>query len=422
MGLGGKVAVLREPDFRRLFLGRSVSLVGDGIAPVAIAFAVLDLTGSATDLGIVLAAHGVMVIALILVGGVFADRISPRLSMLRADLVRMVVTGLMAVLLITGAAEIWQLAVLYAIEGGATAFFNPASNGIVPSVVSRARLQEANALLNLSRSLGKTIGPALAGVLLVLGSPGWALAADAATFGVSAYFLFGLRAPGRRPGSEPSFVAELRHGWSEFSSRTWLWVVVIGAGISNAVFFPAFQVLGPTVAKESLGGAGAWALIAAAFGGGAFIGGILALSFKPKRPLLFGETVLMCFAAPVILLAVPTGAGLIALAALAGGISLSLAEIFYETTTAQQIPQESLSRVSAYDWFGSLALEPLGLALIGPIAVGIGNSTTLWAAAAVMLACQAAIISFPSVRRLEAMPQRGEEPLTQTLRPIEPGE
>jgi predicted MFS family arabinose efflux permease len=423
MGLGGRTAVLREPDFRRLFLGRSVSLIGDGIAPVAIAFAVLDLTGSATDLGIVLAAHSLVIIALILVGGVFADRISPRLSMLRADLARMVLSGLMATLLIAGVAEVWQLAVLYAIEGAATAFFNPASNGIVPSIVSRERLQEANALLNLSRSLGKTIGPALAGVLIVLGSPGWALAANAATFAVSAFFLLRLRAPGRRTGAKPSFVAELRHGWSEFSSRTWLWVVVIGAGISNAVFFPAFQVLGPTVADEALGGSSAWALIAAAFGAGAFIGGILALSFRPKRPLLFGEAILMCFAAPVALLAIPTGAVLVALAALAGGISISLAEILYETTIAQQIPQEALSRVSAYDWFGSLALEPLGLALIGPLAAGIGNSTALWAAAAVMLACQTAIVSFPSVRRLQATSRPGEaEPITQTLRPIDPGD
>jgi MFS family permease len=423
MGLGGRVAVLREPDYRRLFLGRTVSLIGDGVAPVAIAFAVLDLTGSATDLGIVLAAHSLVIIALILVGGVFADRISPRLSMLRADLVRTVVMGAMAALLITGVAAVWQLALLYAIEGGATAFFNPASNAIVPSIVSRERLQEANALLNLSRWGGKTLGPALAGLLLVLGTPGWALAADAATFAVSAYFLLRLRAPGRRTGSEPAFIAELRHGWSEFSSRTWLWVVVAGAGISNAVFYPAFQVLGPAVARDSLGGSSAWALIVAAFGAGAFLGGVLALSFRPRRPLFFGEAVLMLFALPVVLLAVPAGAGLIALAALAGGISISLAEIFYETTTAQQIPQESLSRVSAYDWFGSLALEPLGLALIGPLAAGIGNSTALWAAAAVMLCCQVAIISFPSVRNLAAAPPaEGEEPITQPLRPIEPGD
>jgi MFS family permease len=424
MSLPGRVGVLREPNYRRLFIGRTVSLVGDGIAPVAIAFAVLDLTGSATDLGIVLAAHSLMIIALILVGGVFADRISPRVSMLRADLVRAVVTGLMAALVIAGTAETWQLVVLYAIEGGATAFFNPASNAIVPSIVSPERLQEATALLNLSRWGGRAIGPAIAGVLLALGTPGWALAVDAATFAVSAYFLLRLRAPGARPDAKPAFGSELRHGWREFASRTWLWVAVIGAAFSNAVFFPAFQVLGPTVAKESLGGSSAWALIAAAFGTGALLGGLLALYARPRRPLLVGEAGLMLFATPVALLAIPSTAVLIALAALAGGTAISLGEVLYETTAAQHIPQESLSRVSAYDWFGSLALEPLGLALIGPVAAGIGISTALWGAAGVMLACQVFIIAVPSVRRLEARPWRTapEPPTPALLRPVEPGD
>lgn len=421
--MSGRFGVLREPNYRRLFIGRTVSLVGDGIAPVAIAFAVLDLTGSATDLGLVLAAHSLMVIALILVGGVFADRISPRLSMLRADVVRAVVTGLMAALVIAGSAETWQLLVLYAIEGGATAFFNPASNAIVPSIVSPARLQEATALLNLSRWGGRAVGPALAGILLALGTPGWALAVDAATFAVSAYFLLRLQAPGARLDAKPAFGSELREGWREFISRTWLWVAVLGAAFSNAVFFPAFQVLGPTVAKETLGGSSAWALIAAAFGTGALLGGLLALYVRPRRPLLVGEAGLMLFATPVALLAIPSTAALIALAALAGGTAISLGEVLYETTAAQHIPQESLSRVSAYDWFGSLALEPLGLALIGPLAAGIGISTTLWAAAAVMLACQVFIISVPSVRRLETPPRTAPEPATPTLlRPVEPGD
>jgi MFS family permease len=420
----GRFGVLRERNYRLLFIGRTVSLVGDGIAPVAIAFAVLDLTGSATDLGIVLAAHSLMIIALILVGGVFADRISPRVSMLRADLVRALVTGLMAALVISGTAETWQLVLLYAIEGGATAFFNPASNAIVPSIVSPERLQEATALLNLSRWGGRAIGPAIAGVLLALGTPGWALAVDAATFVVSAAFLLRLHAPGARPDATPAFGSELLEGWREFVSRTWLWVAVIGAAFSNAVFFPAFQVLGPAVAKESLGGSSAWALIAAAFGSGALLGGLLALYVRPRRPLLVGEAGLMLFAAPVALLAIPSTAALTALAALAGGTAISLGEVLYETTAAQYIPQESLSRVSAYDWFGSLALEPLGLALIGPLAAGIGTSTALWSAAAVMLACQVFIISIPSVRRLEARPWRtAPEPSTPPLlRPIEPGD
>lgn len=218
--------MLREPDYRRLFLGRATSLVGDGIAPVAIAFAVLDLTGSATDLWLVLAAHSLPMISLLLIGGVVGDRVSPRLSMLGADLVRTVSVGLATLLLITGMAEIWQLALLYAIEGAATAFFNPASTAIVPQIVPGPRLQEANALLNLSRHGGKVVGPALAGILLALGSPGTALAVNAATFAVSALFLAGLRAPGARPpDQEPAFVAELRHGWrsSPAAAGWWRW-------------------------------------------------------------------------------------------------------------------------------------------------------------------------------------------------------
>ncbi|MGV1050011.1 MAG: MFS transporter [Solirubrobacterales bacterium] len=420
--LAGRVGVLREPNYRRLFLGRTISLVGDGMAPVAIAFAILGLTGSATDLGIVLAAHGLLITALVLVGGVFADRISPRLAMLRADLVRMAAMGAVAALLIAGVAEIWELAVLYAIEGAATAFFNPASNAIVPAVVSAPRLQEANALLNLSRSLGKIVGPALAGVLLALGSPGAAIAVDAASFGVSALFLLRLKAPRIPFAGEPAFFAELRRGWSEFASRSWLLTVVISAAFTNAIFFPAFQVLGPTVASESLGGSSEWALIAASFGVGALLGGALALSFRPRRPLLIGEGMLICLGLPIALLALPAVPVAIAFGTLVVGAALSLAEVLYETVTAQQIPQEALSRVAAYDWFGSLALEPLGLVVVGPLAAGIGISTTLWLAAAAITVCQAAVLCVPSVRHLPAGPPAEPAAVLRTTRPVEAGD
>lgn len=424
MGFRARFAVLGEANFRRLYFARTVSLVGDGIAPVAIAFAVLDLSGSATDLGIVLAVHSVVVTALVLVGGVYADRLSPRISMLGSDLVRTLVVGLIAILLLAGHAQIWQLALLYAVEGAATAFFNPASIAIVPQVVSEPRLQEANALLSLSWSVGKVIGPALAGVLLALGDPGWALAADSLTFAVSACFLLGLRAPRRPSIGVPSFLAELRHGWAEFSSRTWLWVVVLGAAITNAVFTPAFLVLGPSVAVESLGGSSAWALIAAGFGVGAVAGGVLALTYRPRRPILVGQSALLIFALPIALLAGPAPTLAIALGAVGAGASVSLAEIFHETVMALKIPAETLSRVSAYDWFGSLALEPLGLALIGPLAVGLGMSTTLWLMAGVILACQAGVLAVASVRRVEIPPRGVAEPRTETLlrRPVDPSD
>ncbi len=394
--------MLSEPAYRRLWAGRTTSLIGDGIAPIALAFGILDLTGSATDLGIVLAAHSAVLIALILVGGVVADRISPRISMLAADLVRTVVVGLIAALLLAGVAQIWELTLLYAIDGAASAFFNPASDAIVPSLVPGRRLQEATALLNFSRWAGKVAGPALAGVLLALGSPGLALAIDAATFAVSAACLWSLRGASERPAPEgQNFLDDLRHGWREFSVRRWAVAIVISAAVSNAIFTPIFQVLGPLVARESLGGAGSWALIVALFGTGGLIGGGVALSIRPRRPLLFGEGIALLFALPVALLAIPASTVAIAAGALVSGAIASLSEILYMTVAAQKVPQESLSRVMAYDWFGSLAIEPLGLALIGPIATAIGTSTTLWLGAATITACIAATLLVPSVRRLE---------------------
>lgn len=415
----GSLGVLREPNFRRLFWGRTISLVGDGISPVAIAFAVLGMGGSATDLGIVIAARSVAVTALVLVGGVFADRISPRLAMLRADLTRMIVMGTMAALLIADAASTWQLALLYGCEGAATAFFNPASNAIIPQVVSSSRLQEATALVNLSRSAGNLVGPAIAGILLALGTPGWALAVDALTFGLSAAFLVRLRAPRRAAGLTEPFISELRHGWTEFASRTWIWVVVLSAAVSNAIFFPAFEVLGPTVAHESLGGSSSWAVIAAALGAGSLVGGALALTLRPRRLLLVGESGLVLFGLPVVFLAITAPVALIAFGAFVAGATVSLAIILYETAAAQHIPQAAFSRVMAYDWFGSLALEPVGLVLIGPLAAGIGISATLWGAAAVLLVCQLAVIAVPSVRRLEARPDGGAEPQAPLLPAID---
>lgn len=413
--------MLGEPAYRRLWIGRTVSLVGDGIAPVALAFAVLDLTGSATDLGIVLALHSLVLIALILVGGVIADRISPRRAMLGADLTRTVSMGLIAALLLAGSAQIWQLALLYAVDGAATAFFNPASNAIAPQLVPPSRLQEANALLSFSRWMGKVAGPALAGILLALGSPGSALGIDAVTFAVSAACVWGLRAPGVRPeGESENFLAELRDGWREFSSRTWQVAIIVSLTFSNLIFPGAFLVLGPTVAKESLGGSSAWALIAAVWGVGGLLGGFVALNIRPRRPLLVSESFVLLFALPVFLLAIPAQTAVIAIGALVGGAVLSLAEILYETTQAQQIPPETLSRVIAYDWLGSLALEPVGLALVGPVAAGLGISTTLWISAVTLTLLQAAVLLVPSVRRLEAAPS--EPTPVPPPRPVEVGD
>lgn len=413
--------MLGEPSYRRLWAGRTVSLIGDGISPVALAFGILDLSGSATDVGIVFAAHSLVLIAFILIGGVVADRISPRMSMLGADLVRTAIVGLIAALLLAGTAQIWELALLYAIDGAATAFFNPASDAIVPQLVPRSRVQEATALLNFSRWGGKVAGPALAGVLIALGSPGLALAIDAATFAVSAACLWSLRPPAARPAEgEQNFLHDLRHGWREFSVRKWAVAIVLSAAVSNALFTPIFQVLGPVVARDSLGGAGSWALIVAVFGAGGLLGGAVALSFRPRRPLLVSETLALLFSLPVVLLAIPASTVVIAAGALISGAIASVSEILYLTVVAQKVPQDSLSRVMAYDWFGSLALEPLGLALVGPLAVAIGTSTTLYLGAAAITACIFGALLVPSVRRLEIEP--GDPTPVPPLHPVEAGD
>jgi MFS family permease len=418
VALRESVSALSHRNFRLLYLARTVSLVGDGLAPVALAFAVLDATGSAGDLGIVLAARSLVLVAFLLSGGVVADRMSPRRAMLVADFARMVVMGLMGAVLVAGTARIWELALLYAMEGIGTALFNPASNALVPIVVPQPQLQGANGLLSLSKSIGKVVGPLIAGVLLVVGSPGMAIIVDAATFGISGFFLLRIVAKKVRPTETTSFVHDLREGWTEFSSRRWLVACVAAAACTNAIFFPAFLVLGPTVAREALGGSGAWVLIASAFGVGTVAGGAIGILIRARRPLLVSQVSVFIFVLPLLLLASEVSPVVIAFGALLAGAALSVAEVLYGTTIQEQIPAQAMARVSAYDWFGSLALQPVGFALAGTLAAGIGNSRLLLGEAALLVCTQGAAILVPSVRRLERPPEsRPMPPPVSTVAP-----
>lgn len=393
------LGALREREFRMLFIGQAVSLLGDGMVGVALSFAVLDLTGSVTDLGVVFAARTIPLVVFLLVGGVFADRLPRRAVMLTADLVRLGTQGVIAALLISGHATIWQLAASQAVYGTATAFFNPASTGLIPSVISPGRLQHANALRGLAMASGNVAGPALAGVLVAASSPGWALAVDAGSFGVGALFLSMLRLPVlQRPPAKP-FLHDLREGWHEVVSRTWVWSILAYAGIANMAL-TAFVILGAYVAKESLGGAGAWALIVASFGVGSILGGLVALQLKPRRPLFVSCLGLAFFAVPPALIALRVPAWGVAVGGLLSGAAGSVASPLWETTLQRHIPARALSRVSAYDWLISLALAPVAQVLVGPISAGIGVDATLWGAAAILLVASAAVLSVPDVRHL----------------------
>jgi MFS family permease len=393
-------AALREREFRLLFTGQLISLLGDAFTSVALAFAVLSI-GNATDLGLVFAAKSVPLVTFLLVGGVFADRLSRRKVMLAADIVRMGTQGATAALFLTHSAHVWQVAALQAAAGTATAFFNPASTGLTPMTVSEERLQQANALRGLSMSSTGLVGLALGGAVVTLAGSGWALAVDALTYGASAYFLSKLRLPAHAALEPQSFLADLRDGWREFVSRTWVWLTVIAAAFGN-MFTSFFAVLGAVISKEELGGALAWTVILAGLAAGSIAGGFVALRVHVRRPLYLGSALTAFLAFPSALLALRAPALLIAAGAFFAGCGNMVFNSLWETTLQRHIAPAVLSRVSAYDWFGSLAFQPLGLAIAGPLAAGVGTATTLWIAAGGAVVLAGMLVATPSVRALTA--------------------
>jgi MFS family permease len=395
--------VLRRRNFRLLFLGQGVSVLGDRMVAVALAFAVIELGGSVSDVGLVLAAGWAPLALTVLAGGVVADRTSRRTVMLAADLVRIATQGTMAGLLIAGAAEIWMLAVLAGLTGAATGFFNPASTGLLPQVVPDDELHPANALRATALSASEILGPLLAGVLVAAVGAGWAIAVDAATFAVSGVCLALLRPPAREEREAVSFLADLRAGWRAFAGRRWVWTFVAYFGVGN-MLWGAWSALGPTVAERDLGGPAVWGTILGAVGVGALVGSLLATRARPRRPLLFAALLEGLFGLPLAFLAAGAAAPLLAIAGFLSGAGMMLGNSVWESTLQRHIPGQELSRVSSYDWFGSFVFYPLGLAGWAAVAGAIGISATLWLVFGLFAAAVVVLLAVPEVRRFEAAP------------------
>ena len=400
---------LREPRFRLLYLAQTASVVGDSVSPIAIAFAVLGLTGSATDLGIVLAARSIPMVLLVVPAGVIADRFGRGRVVIASDLVSLASQGGLAALLIAGQAHLWQLILLQTVYGAAAALFLPASSGLVPETVSAERLQRANALRFQSIGAAGVVGPALGGVLVATVGSGSALAIDAATFAVSASLLSRLGSLGTAPGEQrPSLVSELALGWREVRARAWVWVSILDFGFFQFFVLGSLYVLGPLVASRSLGGASAWGLVLAAYGLGAVVGSTLALRVTPRRPLVTAFLGSLAFPPALVLLGFPAPLLVLAAGWTVAGVALGLGNVLWETTLQEGIPAKFRSRVSAYDWLGSIAMRPLGLAAAGPLAGLLGVDLVLWLAAAALAATTALTLTVPSIRRLERGGATGE--------------
>jgi predicted MFS family arabinose efflux permease len=397
----GSFDALREREFRLLFTAHAISAVGDFLVPVALAFAVLDLTGSASDLGFVLTARLVPLVLFMLAGGVWADRLPRQRLMIASHLVRLVSQGGLGLLLVAGHARIWELVALQAVHGTATAFFRPASSGIVPQTVRPERLHQANGLMWGAIGVAGFAGPAIAGVVLATAGAGWAILGDATTFALGAYLLARLRLPPLERAPRERFLHELAVGWREVVSRRWLWTSIVSFAVFQLAVIAAFSVLGPVVAKRSLGGASAWATLAAAFGIGSIVGNFCALHLRPRRPLRFAFALtLLCFPS-LFLLAVAAPVPLIAATELASGLAIGLSGAMWETTLQEHVPEAALSRVSAYDWMGSMVLRPAGLAAVGPIASVVGVKAALVGAGLMGVVSNLVLLGIREVRTLE---------------------
>ena len=375
----GRLALLKLRDFRNVFIAQSISVFGDGITPIALTFAVLDLTGSGTDLGLVLAAQSLPLAALALVGGVWADRLPRAALMVASDLIRAAVQAVAAFLLLTGTAHIWQLAVLAALHGAAEAFFRPAAGAIVPQIVPAPHLQQANALMGMSDNFGWMVGPAVAGTLVAVIGAGGAIAVDSVTFLVSAAFLATLRVPAViKTDAVQGFLAELRAGWREVRSRTWLWVMLLRACLVLCIVIAPFQVLGPLGLREEGYTAAAWGWLQAVFSAGMMVGGAIALRYRPRRPMVVVCLTGTTAAAAPIALAVFGDPWVLGLVYGLRGVAVGILVAVWVTALQTHIARESLGRVTAWDWMSSLALWPAGLALAGPLAQWLGVTTMCW--------------------------------------------
>jgi len=402
IALRDRVGALAERDYRLLFSATTITTVGDRLAGIALAFAVLDL-GTATDLGIVLGVRQAVEAAVLVFGGVLSDRLPRNLVLVGASLTQGAAQAATAAVVISGHASIGLLVGLQALYGVGAGLVIPAEVGLIPQTVSEGRLQQANALQGMSRNIVGVIGPAIGGTLVALGSPGIALGLDALSFAICAALLARIRlAPRTAEAQQEGYFAELRAGWREFTAHTWLWSTVAIFGFSNMFWVGCWAVLGPEIANTDLGGAGPWAVILSAGGVGAILGSLVAMRVRPSRPLFVAVLAPLPMVLQLVGLALLWPVWLIACTSMLAGIGLAVHLTLWFTVFQREIPEQAQSRVSSYDALGSFVLMPVGMALVGPVSASIGIDETLWLTIAVFVASTAVIASIPSVRAIRA--------------------
>ena len=402
--MNGRLGALAERNFRLVFSSTTISAFGDGVSSVALAFAILKFHNSPVAVGVVIAARQAAATVVMLAAGVIADRLPRHLVLVVVAGVQGATQAAAGALVLTGHATVPALAGLAVLYGVADGFVIPTSQGLIPSIVSASRLQQANALLGLTRSLLGMLGPTIGGVLTALGSPGAALEVDAATFVIAALLLLRVAVPPRADTVVPErFFAELRSGWAEFKRETWISDTLAVFMLGN-FFGSSWGVLGPYLVKQHYNGALSWGFIGGASGVGAVVGGLVALRIKPRRIVLASCLWSILYGLPTLILGLLLPLPLVIAAAFLQGFGLALHLTLWFTAFQQQVPEEALSRVSSYDAIGSFTLIPLGTAAAGLVAGAIGARPTLIAAGGLAIAMNIAVLFIRSIYRIEARP------------------
>jgi MFS family permease len=402
---------LGDRRFRLLIASQSISLVGSGMAPIAMAFAVIGVHASASAMAVVLAARMVPTVVFMLVGGVLADRVPRHKLIVVVNLVCAGTQAVTAVILVAGDAAVWKLAALQFVGGAAGAFAVPALSGIVPQVVDGPYTKEANALLGMSRHGSRIGGAAIGGLVVAFLGPAAAVGIDAVSFLLAAFFLLPLRISETQRAKRQTFARDLIEGWHEFKSRRWVWLISSQYAVTNALGMGSFFVLGPLIAQRELGGAAAWGLIMTANAAGLVFGAAASLRIQLERPLL-AAPIAALFIVPVLaFLALGYAAIVVAFASFVLGFFASISGVFFDTALQQHVPQDKLSRVAAYDVTASFASIPFGVIVIGLVATRLGTATTLWVAAALVAVAGITTLLAQDVRAIGPRPAEAPVPL-----------
>ncbi|MGD0068112.1 MAG: MFS transporter [Streptosporangiaceae bacterium] len=391
---------LHSRNFRLLVACNVISVAGSAVSYVAIPFAVLKIGGSASDVGYVATAKLIPLIALLLLGGVMADRLPRHKVMAAANVLQALAQGTSAMLVLTGQARIWPLVILAAAGGVGAGFYYPAAAGLLPQIVPPEQRARANALNQTGQGAASIAGAAAGGLVIGLAGPGWGLAIDAATFAIAAALRTGMRFPAIPPVQASTMIHDLREGWQEFTARRWLWVIVLLFAFLVAISTGTTDVLGPLVAGGRLGGARSWGYIVAAYSAGAIAGGLVMIRFRPRRMLLAAILSVPAFSAVLFALAVPLAVPLDITASFCAGACLEVFGVSWTTVLQQEIPPEKLSRISSYDALGNCALAPVGIAIAGPLAAAFGTSAVLTAGGALVILLPLLVLLLPEVRHI----------------------